>query len=228
MNNVEIENMIKSAGDKNNFKIINIEYFAKGKRGLIFTGVLEKSIRHSKKIKVAIKIKNPESEAIARIENEAKWLRKLNKFGIGPEIYYSDENLLITEFIEGKFIGDFLDKGSRKEIMSVIKKIFLQLFTLDKLKIDKEEMHHPTKHIIIDSKGKPVLIDFERARIADKPKNVTQFCQYISSNFASTILEKKGINLNKNKLIGLARNYKNSINKKNLNEIINYVSAPDD
>jgi len=49
--------------------------------------------------------------------------------------------------------------------------------------VNKFEMHHPTKHILIKA-GKPsrktvVMIDFERCRWTEKPKNVTQFVQFL-------------------------------------------------
>ena len=47
------------------------KFFAKGKRGFIYTAKLGKK-------KIAIKEKNPESKAQSRIEFEAYWLKKLN------------------------------------------------------------------------------------------------------------------------------------------------------
>jgi len=105
----------------------------------------------------------------------------------------------------------------------MIKDIFNQLFIIDKLKIDKEEMHHPYKHIIINKNNKIFLVDFERCHKTEKPKNVTQFCDYISSKYLKSILEKKNIKIDKNKMIGLSRNYKKNTSKENLKKIISYV-----
>ena len=49
---------------------------------------------------------------------------------------------------------------------------------LDRLKINKEEMSNPYKHIIING-SKVIMIDFERARFSNKVTNITQFFQYI-------------------------------------------------
>src|SRR3989338_2734235 len=214
------EERIKKELNRKKIKITGIHYFAKGKRGIVYAGFLK---RNNKRIKIVIKIKNPKSETIARIENEAKWLKNLNKFRIGPKLYGSGSDFIVMEFVDGTFIGAFLERENKKNIIEAVKKIFLQLYKLDKLKVDKEEMHHPVKHIIIDKKNNPVLIDFERARITYKPKNVTQFCQYITSSFAADILKRKGIELSKEKIIQLATNYKRKIIKKNLSRIINYV-----
>ncbi|HLC65179.1 MAG TPA: HemK2/MTQ2 family protein methyltransferase [Candidatus Nanoarchaeia archaeon] len=159
-----------------------IKYFSHGKRGLIFTG------RHKNK-KIAVKVKRPSSLALNRIENEAYWLKRLNKSGIGPKFLFSGEGYIVYEFVDGDFILDYFEKASKSEILKVIRSIFSQLLTLDNLKVDKEEMHHPLKHIIVMKNQ--VLIDFERVHISEKPKNVTQFCEFLARS--SKVLEKKGI-----------------------------------
>lgn len=174
------------------------QLYAKGKRGLVYTA-------DYKGKKIAIKIKNPKSTAIARIEIEAKFLKKLNKHGIGPKFIFFKNNQLGMEFIHGELFQDYIQKNDKKKIIKVIRDIFEQLYTMDKLGINKEEMHHPVKHIIIN-KNKPYLIDFERCHYSQKPKNVTQFVQYIAR--LSELLKEKGIFIDKEKISRAARDYK--------------------
>ena len=55
-------------------------------------------------------------------------------------------------------------------------------FKLDKMGIQKCEMNHPDKHIIVScSELRPIFIDFERAYDTKHPKNVTQFAVYIAN-----------------------------------------------
>ena len=188
-------------------RISNVNYLTKGHRGLLFTGFYKNK-------KVAIKTKNPKSTAIGRIENEARWLKELNKHNIGPKLLILGKDYFICEYIDGDLIINYIKKSNRNYIKRIIKNIFNQLFILDKLKIDKEEMHHPTKHIIIQ-KDKSYLIDFERAHYAQNPKNVTQFCQFLISSYVSELLRNKKIIIDKNKIIQLAKIYKNDYNIKN-------------
>ncbi|MBI2541409.1 methyltransferase [Candidatus Woesearchaeota archaeon] len=192
-------------------RISNVKYFAKGHRGLLFTG----SYKHKK---AAIKAKNPKSAAFGRIENEAKWLRRLNSHNIGPKLLFFDKNFLAYEFIEGEFIADYARKSGKNSIKKVIKNVFHQLFILDSLNIDKEEMHHPLKHIIV-AKSRPCMIDFERCHYSPHPKNVTQFCQFLTSGKLSFILKSKKISVDRNKMIKLAKIYKNSPSKSNFKKI---------
>ena len=149
-----------------------MEYYKKGKRGIIHT-------TDYKGKKIAVKSKNPKSEALSRIEIEASFLKKLNKKEIGPKFLFFKNNCLGMEFIDGIFFQDYIEKEDKKQIKKVIENLLNQLYTLDKLKINKEEMHHPVKHIII-RKDMPYLIDFERCHYTEKPKNMTQFIQYLT------------------------------------------------
>ena len=195
--------------------ITNIKYFAKGHRGLLFIGTYKNK-------KAAIKTKNPESTAIGRIENEAKWLKKLNKYGIGPKLSKIDNDYFVYEFIDGDFIVDYIKKSSKNNIKKIIKDIFKQSFILDKLKIDKEEMHHPIKHIIV-SKNKPYLVDFERGHYSEKPKNVTQFCQFLISSQLNGILKNKKVGINKNEIIQLAKIYKKNPSNATFKTIVDII-----
>ena len=100
--------------------------------------------------------------------------------------------------------------------------VFLQLLKLDELKINKFELTNPYKHIIVNKKDLPVMIDFERARFTEQPKNITQFLQYISSNNIKQILQKKKIIINKDKVKELSKKYKQCYDK---NLIIDFIAT---
>ena len=173
-----IKSEILKALEKNGVK--SLKYFAKGHRGIIYKGIYKGK-------SVIIKCKNPRSMAENRIQNEAEWLKILNKHGIGPKFLFSGKGYLAYEFVDGIFIADCLKKSNKRQIIKILKNIFSQMLILDKLKADKAEMHHPYKHIIVKNR-KAVLIDFERMRIAENPKNVTQFCQFLMNSAVSGIL----------------------------------------
>jgi len=80
-------------------------------------------------------------------------------------------------------------------------------------------MHHPVKHIIIKNNS-PVLIDFERCRYTEEPKNVTQFCDFLIGDRVTGHLKKKNINLDKTRIIELARQYKENQTKANFMKIL--------
>lgn len=191
-------------------KIKNIRFLAKGKRGLVFSGNFGSK-------KVAVKLTHPDSLAANRIENEATWLKILNKKKIGPKLFFSGENYLVMEFVEGKRILDWIEDHKKNEIQIIIQKIFQQCFILDQLGVNKKELHHPLKHIIINQKNKPMMIDFERCKRTPDVRNVTQLVEFLCRN--KTLLEEKRFKIEIEKLRGLARKYKERISKDKLRMI---------
>ncbi len=203
-------------------QVKNITYLTKGHRGLLYIG-------DYKNKKVVIKTERKESQAMDRIENEINYLKILNPKGIGPKLLFYDKKFtyFVCEYIDGDFFPIFLEHQTKKNkalIKKIIKNVFTQCFRMDKLKTNKEEMHHPYKHIIIDKKTKkPVMVDFERCHKSKEPVNVTQFSSYIISGFITNALKDRGIKVNKEKVIAAAKKYKKKISKQNLDKIISLI-----
>ena len=181
-------------------QIKNLKYYASGKRGIICTF-------SKNNILYALKTKNPSSIAEERIKNEARYLKILNKYDIGPKLISSGKDYVIYEFINGKLLKDAKFKSIH------IKQILQQCYQIDKLKLNKMEMHHPLKHIIIN-RNKAYLIDFERCYKTNHPKNITQFCQYL--------MERNLIPKKETKLI--LKNYKKTYSKKEFEKLLSLVS----
>jgi len=193
-------------------KISYAEIFSHGKRGLIIKGIYKKKT-------VAVKVKNQKSDAMGTIANEARFLELLNKKGIGPKLILHKNDFLMYKFVTGDLIFDFVKKSKKNNILTVLKRVFEQMYLMDTLGINKFEMHHPIKHILID-KNKPVLIDFERARHTEDPKNVTQFCDFLIGEDMSNLLKEKKINLKKEVMINHAKTYKHNPIFRNYKKII--------
>jgi release factor glutamine methyltransferase len=189
--------------------------FAEGKRGRIITGIFKKK-------KIVVKIKKDSSMALETINNEVRILEKLNKYSIGPRLIMHEADFLMYEFVDGIFIEEYLLKNPKRKVIQFLTSVFNQLYKLDTLGINKFEMHHPVKHILVE-KDTPVLIDFERARNTIDPKNVTQFCDYLSSERLIKILKSKKIEAASDKLISAARTYKHSPTKVNYNAILEMI-----
>lgn len=175
--------------------------FSRGRRSTIY--LFKKGNR-----KYIIKTKKKGISAKDPMKNEAKFLKILNKHNMGPKYITSGKNYVVYEFVKGKFFVDYL-KTSRNP-KKIIKDVLKQCRILDKLKINKKEMHHPIKHILIYKK--PVMIDFERCYYAEKPKNVTQFCQFLRLN-----------NLIEPRMIPILKEYKKNENNENFKKILKLV-----
>ncbi|MBI4450400.1 methyltransferase, partial [Candidatus Woesearchaeota archaeon] len=190
-----------------------LRYFAKGKRGIVFTGML-------KGRKIAVKVKLPESKAVARLQNEAGYLRILNRHGIGPTLRFAGKDYLGYDFAEGEYFKDYLTTASKTQLQRVLSEVLRQCFVLDTLGINKEEMTRPWKHVIVGRAGKKLrvtMIDFERCHKA-LPHNVTQFMQCVR-NIQPNLLEK-GIVFTQEQVTEAAASYSRNPSRKKLNSIL--------
>lgn len=107
---------------------------------------------------------------------EAQILTILQPFSFVPRLYSvrPSELEIEMEFVDGVHIGDALDSLRRREIG----KILDICRALDRLGIQKEEMNHPDRHIIIADRI--VFVDFERSVFKNRPSNLTQFAVYLN------------------------------------------------
>lgn len=211
---VEKSSMLKTLEKK---KVTDIKFFSEGKRGNIFLGKFKGK-------QVVIKTKKTASFAEAMIDKEALWLRTVNnKFKgkkIAPLFYFADNQICVMEFIEGKPIVEFLESASKPDARLVIHRLMEKLRLLDNEGLNKEEMHHPVKHVIVrkeKSGGKsayePYLIDFERMHYVrkDNGKNITQFLIFLSSGHVAQLLNAKGFRISRKEFITMARKYHSGI-----------------
>lgn len=195
--------------------IENVKLFEKGNRGVLYKGSY-----HGKTI--VVKAKRKESAAVATIQNEINWLGKLNGAGIGPKLLFfsREKDWFAYEFVEGVFITDFISScREKKKISDALKQLLLQCRKLDKLGVNKEEMLRPQKHVLVGSGGKLTMVDFERCRKTTRPKNVTQLCQFLAGDHASSLLRQKGIIIDRDKLLAAAQKYKNSQSGENFKKL---------
>ena len=203
----------------------NIHYFAEGKRGMVYTAQFDKSLVIKKQIPVkrrtitvAIKVKKKDSKSTDAIASEVHWLKVLNERAIGPRMMFSGEEYVAYEFTEGEYIEEWLPNASKEDIQKVLASVFQQCYVMDKLGVNKEEMHHPLKHIIVDKELNAVLIDFERCYETEKPHNVTQFVDYVEKR--RVLLVKKGFTFTLNDLREAAGKYKEKYDAKEFEKIL--------
>lgn len=188
------------------------EFLAKGKRSVVYTAKLGRR-------KVAVKEERAGSCAVNRMENEACWLERLNKVGIGPRFYFLGDSFVVMAYVPGERILDWIPKHGSREVKLVLGKVLAQCRELDRMQVNKGEMHNPYKHILVKGK-KVVMIDFERCHCSESPKNVRQFCQFLMSRRLSLLLEGKGIFIDNGALINTLKEYRRDSSEKSFKAVL--------
>jgi len=197
-------------------QISNLHILGKGCVGIVV-------IAHTKNEKAALKIRRTDASR-ENMRHEAEMLEKANSIGIGPRLLNATNNFLLMEYIEGSLLPEWLQKTENKgEIRKVLRKILEKCWKLDQIGLDHGELSQAPKHIIIDRKQEPHIIDFETASDKRKPANLTSITQFlfIKSQVAKIIKEKLDLeNLNQEKLIKTLRKYKKDKNEENFQEVL--------
>lgn len=230
--------------------ITKIEYFTKGHRGILYTGKYKsKNVVIKAKLPESMAEGRIENEGKwLKILNKHKVGPKLIKAAKDYFFYEYVTGEFFVDFVKKLGVNEMseiakgenssrISKGNRaisehaqklkvfdknkKIILKLIKECLEQCFILDSLKVDKEELHHPLKHILITKQKKVVMLDFERCHIVEYPKNVTQFVVFLMrfSNFFA----QRMIKIDKDRMIGLARLYKRYQTRENLEKIFNAI-----
>ena len=179
-----------------------MQYLNKGKRGIVYITKDDSGV-------VVVKKERPGSKALRALNNEAYWLKILNKYKIGPRFIRFDDGL-VMEYIKGELFVDWYEKHKGKDVKNAVRDIFLQCRIMDKIGVNKLEMNCPVKHIIMRN-NKPVMIDFERCKRTLRPKNVTQLCQFFLSI---------GFKVDMNILKELSQKYKRDYDEDTFNRIL--------
>jgi len=129
---------------------------------------------------------------------EVRYLTVLQGRGFVPKLYgFNPKKLeVVMEFVDGVTIGDLVDSDSLD--LGVFERCLDICFYLDRMRIQKEEMNHPHRHVLIKG-DRVVFIDFERSHESKNPNNVSQFIVYLCGVFDVKI---------DSDLIDLIRDYK--------------------
>jgi putative serine/threonine protein kinase len=192
---------LEFAGTK---QVLNVPVLGKGCVGLVV-------LAHRKDEKVALKIRRVDADRPTML-GEAELLKKANAIGVGPELLGVSRNFLLMQFVDGVLLPDWLErKKAQAKVRRMLREILEQCWRLDENGLDHGELSHAPKHVIVDKKGKPVIVDFETSSLNRKPSNVTSACQFlfVGSETAKKMAQILG-EIDKEAIIQALRRYKKS------------------
>lgn len=152
-----------------------LKFIGKGYRGIIIKACWKDRI-------VAGKILRTDS-GISSLAEEAEMTKIANSIGIGPRIFDYSEHVILMEYIRGKDLDKWLSELSEVQacfLKEVLKAILTQARRLDSINLDHGELSNARRHIIIKNDLTPAILDFGKARMSRKPKNLTSIVSYIT------------------------------------------------
>ncbi|MEM3609015.1 MAG: RIO1 family regulatory kinase/ATPase [Candidatus Bathyarchaeia archaeon] len=206
---------IEFSGEKEAF---NLKVLGKGCVGIVV-------IAYKGREKLAVKIRRVDADR-SRMQHEAEMLKKANSVGVGPKFLGVSKNFLLMQFIEGDLLPKWLEAPrERAEVKRVLREVLEQCWRLDEAGLDHGELSRAPKHVIVDRRGEPFIVDFETASLNRKPANVTSICQFlfVSGAVAKSVAEKLG-ERDKTAIIEALRAYKASKSSESFERVLEACS----
>lgn len=152
-----------------------LKILGKGYRGIALKVVYRGKIAVAKVMRT--------DSGIESLSKEASMLEIANKIDIGPKLYDKSDHVIVLEYIEGLEFEEWIDKIGLEDVdvlKKVLREIFLQAYKLDRIDLDHGELNDMRKHVIVKPDLTPVIIDFGKASLNRKPKNVSSTFSYIT------------------------------------------------
>jgi putative serine/threonine protein kinase len=202
---------LEFSGEKEAF---NMPILGKGCVGLV-------AIAYKGGEKVAVKIRRVDADR-SRMQREAEMLKRANLVNVGPSLLGVSRNFLLMQFIDGDLLPKWLEKSRGKaRVRNVLRDVLEQCWRLDEAGLDHGELSHAPKHIIVNRRDKPFIVDFEAASLGRKPANVTSICQFffISGAVAEKVAEKLG-KKDKKAIVEALRRYKTCRARENFEKVL--------
>ncbi|MEN2974149.1 MAG: RIO1 family regulatory kinase/ATPase [Candidatus Caldarchaeales archaeon] len=153
----------------------SLKLLGKGYRGIVLKASYNDTIS-------TVKILRTDS-SVSSMYREAEMMMLANSKNIGPKIYAFSKHVILMEYIDGVSFDawlDNLDENDEGSLRRILKTILEQARRLDEINLDHGELSNPRRHVMIRKTGSAVILDFGKASLTSKPKNVTSLFSYIS------------------------------------------------
>jgi len=202
-----------------NADLDGIKVLGKGCVGIVLKGLLKGET-------VALKVLRADANR-ASLMDEGCLLSLANGCRVGPKLIATTESVLALEYIDGKYLVKWLaESRTATEVCSVLKELLTQARCLDEIGLDHGELSDAKKHILVDSRGKPCILDFETASRNRRQRNLVSIVGYLFFKGSVSSLTEQYLSWNRGTLMGLLKDYKNSPTEKKYEEILVQLGLP--
>ncbi|KAJ9462725.1 hypothetical protein DIPPA_10686 [Diplonema papillatum] len=165
-------------------------------------------------------------QSSAVLDKELSCLLEANKVGVGPSVDRgrSTSSSVVMEYVDGIPFAEFLSFAPPSLARWAVRELLLQCQRLDAAGIEKGEMTHPQRHVVVCPKLAALfLIDFDKGSHVPGSvvfRNVTQVAQYLSSSRIVGLLSAHGVAVDISAVRAAAKEYKNRPQRDSLDNLI--------
>lgn len=162
------------------------------------------------------------------LEYEGMIIEYLEKTSFVPKVFYWSRDFVFMEYLSKCIpIENILREKWRSRdllgLMHVLRRVINTLYSFDLIGVDHTELNRPYGHIYWCNSVVKV-IDWESSRLSHRPRNLTSFISHIlyRSDLSRGILNKMSSE-DRNYVVDLLKNYKNSRNPLLVRELIKFL-----
>ena len=129
-------------------------------------------------IPVAVKIRRMDADRSSLLD-EVRLLRLANSVGVGPCLITATQNILVMQLFNGLPLFKWAEHTRNRSVVKrVLHQLLVECFKLDAIGLDHGELSHAPRNIMISTRNKPCIVDFESASSNRRVANVTSVIQY--------------------------------------------------
>ena len=168
---------------------------------------------------VALKIRRTDADRASLFE-EGRLLRLANSVEVGPKLITVTRNFLVMELFNGLPLYKWAQQGGKSvRARRVLADLLQECFKLDAIGLDHGELSHAPRNVLVGSKSKPCIVDFESASMSRRVTNVTSLVQYFLFGQLARQFGRKLYRNHKSVLVALSA-YKQEGSVSNFNRIL--------
>ncbi|MCL7389035.1 MAG: hypothetical protein LZ172_05560 [Thaumarchaeota archaeon] len=152
----------------------SLKFIGKGYRGVILKARWKNKIVAGKILRI--------DSGISTLVREAEMMKMANSTFVGPLLFDYSEHVILMEYIQGVDLDRWLNNISHNDVYLlkvVLESVLVQTRRLDCISLDHGELSNARRHVIVREDLHPIILDFGKARISRKPKNVTSIVSYL-------------------------------------------------
>ncbi len=130
-------------------------------------------------VNAALKVLRTDADRTS-MEREGLMLAYANTLGVGPKLLGCTKDFMLSELIEGEPLMNWVHNLiHQKQAIRCARSLIFQGFRMDMAGLDHGELSRPDKHVLLQAKGDPVIIDLESASLTRRPNNLLSLIQFL-------------------------------------------------
>ena len=158
--------------------------------------------------------------------HEAQMMIKAEPSRLPPKLYLYRDLYVFYEHLPLHTCSNYTDilidlvlKKDIKTLTSLLERTLESLYVLDTLRVDHTEINRPSGHILYCNNEVKIL-DWESARLVEKPTNITSFISFLLYRFKYRDKLREILKYNSAGIMKLLSEYKSNYSREVFNELL--------